>query len=150
MPKIAKRFVDGLKPDAKGKDKFHWDEGDGSIKGFGIRIKPTGTASYLVQYRNAEGRTRRLVIGRVGVLTPDQARRIACDKLREAQTGKDPSAERHAVRRTMTVSELCDLYLCEAEGRVNCCGLCFADNGLSKKRDSCITKGVARLPQPMH
>src|SRR5215470_18915045 len=77
MPKITKRLADALRPDRNGKDRFVWDAGDGALKGFGVRMKPSGAASYFVQYRNKEGRTRRLVIGRVGVLTPNEARQLA-------------------------------------------------------------------------
>ena len=59
MPKITKRVVDALRPDPTGKDVFRWDAGDGALKGFGLRIKPSGAASYFVQYRNREGRTSR-------------------------------------------------------------------------------------------
>ena len=59
MPKITKRVVDALRPDPTGKDVFRWDAGDGALKGFGLRMKPSGAASYFVQYRNREGRTRR-------------------------------------------------------------------------------------------
>ncbi|MFZ2145209.1 MAG: integrase arm-type DNA-binding domain-containing protein, partial [Xanthobacteraceae bacterium] len=118
MPKITKRVVDALRPDPTGKDVFRWDAGDGALKGFGIRIKPSGAASYFVQYRNKEGRTRRLVIGRVGTLTPDEARNLASDALRAATRGSDPSAERHAVRAAITVSDLCDLYLADAKSRI--------------------------------
>jgi hypothetical protein len=93
MAKITKRVVDALRPDPDGKDIFLWDAGDRALKGFGIRMKPSGTASYLVQYRNKEGRTRRLVIGKVGVLTPEEARTIAGDALRAATKGGDPSAD---------------------------------------------------------
>ena len=117
MSKLTKRVVDALRPDPK-RDVFKWDAGDGALKGFGVRVKPSGVASYFVQYRNKEGRTRRLVLGRVGELTPDEARRIAADKLKEARTGGDPSAERHAARAAITVSELCDLYLADAKGRI--------------------------------
>ena len=88
------------------------------MKGFGIRMKPSGAASYLVQYRNKEGRTRRLVIGKVGTLTPDEARKLAGDALKAAAKGGDPSAERHAVRGAITVSDLCDLYLVDAKSRI--------------------------------
>src|SRR5262245_48795497 len=81
-------------------------------------MKPSGTASYLVQYRNKEGRTRRLVIGKVGTLTPDEARTLAGDALRAVAKGGDPSAERHAVRGAMTVSELCEVYLADAKSRI--------------------------------
>ncbi|MBR1153743.1 site-specific integrase [Bradyrhizobium sp. JYMT SZCCT0428] len=118
MPKITRRAVDALRPDRSGKDIFHWDAGDGALKGFGIRMKPSGAASYLVQYRNKEGRTRRLVIGKVGTLTPDEARTLASDALRAAAKGSDPSAERHAVRGAVTVSELCDVYVAGSKGRI--------------------------------
>jgi integrase len=117
VSKLTKRVVDALRPDPI-RDVFKWDAGDGALKGFGVRVKPSGVASYLVQYRNKEGRTRRLVLGRVGELTPDEARRVAADKLKEARTGGDPSAERHAARAAITLSELCDLYVKDARGRI--------------------------------
>lgn len=119
MSKITKRLVDALRPDRTGKkDVFHWDAGDGALKGFGIRMKPSGAASYLVQYRNREGRTRRLVIGKVGTLAPDEARKLAGEALRSAVKGGDPSAERHAMRGAITVADLCDLYLADAKSRI--------------------------------
>jgi integrase len=113
MPRLTKRIIDAIQPDP-GRDKFIWDSGDGALKGFGVRIAPGGTASYIVYYRTKEGRTRRLVIGRVGVLTPDEARVLARDRLKEVEQGRDPSAERHRTRReAMTMAELADLYLAE-------------------------------------
>ena len=118
MSKLTKRLVDAIRPDPSGRDQFVWDAGDGALKGFGIRMKPSGAASYIVQYRNNEGRTRRLAIGRVGVLTPNEARQIAGEKLKEATKGGDPSAARHAARRAMTVADLCDWYLRDAAAHV--------------------------------
>jgi integrase len=118
MPKITKRVLDALRPAVDGRDVFIWDAGDGSLKGFGVRMKPSGAASYLVQYRNKEARTRRLVLGRVGTLTPDEARKLAGDALSAVAKGNDPSANRHAVRGAITVSELCDLYLVDAKTRI--------------------------------
>jgi hypothetical protein len=118
MPKITKRVVDSLRADGSGKDVFVWDAGDGALKGFGIRLKPSGVGSFLIQYRNAEGRTRRMVVGKIGTLTAEEARVIARDKLAAATKGADPSAERRAVRGATTVSELCDRYLANADGRI--------------------------------
>ena len=118
MPKLSKRVVDAIQPNPDGKDVFMWDSGDGALKGFGVRMKPSGTGAYIVQYRTAEGRTRRLALGKVGTLTPDEARILARDKLVAATKGADPSAERHAARASMTVAELCDLYLAEAAPRI--------------------------------
>src|SRR5262245_33059411 len=117
LAKITKRVVDALRPDPN-RDVFKWDAGDGALKGFGLRVKPSGVASYFVQYRNKEGRTRRLVLGRVGELTPTEARHLAADKLKDARRGGDPSAERHAARVAITISELCDLYIADAKQRI--------------------------------
>jgi integrase len=115
MPRITKRVIDGLRPDSGGAEVFRWD---GELRGFGVRIMPTGVASYHIQYRTSHGRTRRMTIGRVGILTPDEARRLAREKLAAAAKGSDPSAERRAVRKSMTVSELCDYYVAHAKGRI--------------------------------
>ena len=110
MAKLTKRAVDSLSP-LRDRDVFAWD---GEIRGFGVRVKPSGTKTYFIQYRNAEGRTRRLVIGKYGVLATDEARELGRQKLAEVSKGEDPSAKRHAARTGMTVSEICDWYLEEA------------------------------------
>jgi integrase len=112
--KLTKRVIEALCSDPGGRESFVWDGGDGGLKGFGVRIAPGGTKSYIVYYRTKEGRSRRLVIGRVGVLTPDEARKLAGERLKEVAKGGDPSAERHRVRReALTIAELADLYLAE-------------------------------------
>lgn len=108
MPKLTKRVVEGVKPAAK--DVFVWDS---KLPGYGLRVKPSGIRSYVAQYRNAQGRSRRLTIGRHGVLTADEARAEARQVLARAERGKDPAAERLASLRAPTVSELCDRYLSE-------------------------------------
>jgi integrase len=110
MPKITKRVVDRLQPRLSG-DLFMWDS---ELKGFGLRVKPSGTGAYLVQYRNAHGQTRRMTVGKVGTLTPEEARRLARDKLASVSKGADPSADRRAAREAITVSDLCDWYLAAA------------------------------------
>ena len=111
MTRLTKRTIDALKPDPR-RDTFLWD---GELRGFGVRVKPSGTKTFMIQYRNLEGRTRRCVIGQYGVLTVEQARDLAQKKLAAVIDGADPSAERHAIRQGLTVSALCDWYLAEAE-----------------------------------
>jgi integrase len=111
MTRLTKRTIDALKPDRR-RDTFLWD---GELRGFGVRVKPSGTKTFIIQYRNLEGRTRRCVIGQYGVLTVEQARDLAQKKLAAVVDGADPSAERHAIRQGLTVSALCDWYLTEAE-----------------------------------
>ena len=111
MKKVTKRAVDALKP-TKDRDLFLWDR---ELRGFGVRVKPSGLKSYLVQYRNADGATRRLVLGQHGVLTAERARDLARARLVEVSEGGDPSATRHADREGWTVAQVCDWYLTEAE-----------------------------------
>jgi integrase len=113
MTRLTKRIVDSLRPLAD-RDVFAWD---GEIRGFGVRVKPTGVKTYFVQYRNADGRTRRLVIGKHGILTTDQARDLGRQKLADVSKGEDPSAKRRAARGGMTVAEVCDWYLTEGRAR---------------------------------
>jgi hypothetical protein len=115
MAKIMKRTVDALQPEPY-RDVFAWDS---ELRGFGVRVKPSGVKTFLIQYRNAEGRTRRLVLGQYGALAPEAARDLAREKLTAVAKGEDPSAERHAVRAGMSVADVCDWYLDQAEaGRI--------------------------------
>ena len=61
---ITKRRVDALK--AADREYFVWDR---DLKGFGLRVQPTGEKSYVVKYRAGSGRnapTRRVTLGPVG------------------------------------------------------------------------------------
>ena len=112
MPKLTKRFVDTLKPGTR--DVVYWDD---DLSRFGVRVKPSGAMTYVVQYRNTAGRTRKLALGRVGVLTPDQARQRAAKALGRVADGEDPSATRHTQRTDLTVAQLVERYL--TEGRAS-------------------------------
>lgn len=109
--RITKRVVDALKPtDA---EYFVWDS---DLIGFGVRVRKSGAASYVIKYRVGSGRnapTRRLTIGSVGTLTPDGARRAAKVKLAQAATGGDPAADRAKERAELNIAQLADLYLDE-------------------------------------
>ena len=91
MPKLTQRWIDAAKP--SGLDRVHWDD---ALPGFGIRISQSGRKAFVVQYRNAQGRSRRITIGPYGPYTPAQARGEAERLLREARAsrnglGEDPS-----------------------------------------------------------
>jgi integrase len=107
MPKLTKRMVDAIRPGEA--ESFVWDD---EPPGFGLRVLPSGRRSYLIQYR-AKGRTRRLVLGPHGVLTPELARDKAIRLLADVRGGADPSAERKAERTRPTVAELAKRYLSE-------------------------------------
>jgi len=106
LPKLTKRFVDALKPVER--DTLYRDT---DLKGFGLRVKPSGVRTWVCVYRNAAGRTRKLALGKVGVVTPEEARQRAREALGEVSKGADPSADRHAKRADLTIAELIERYL---------------------------------------
>jgi integrase len=105
--KLTKRVLDALRP-KPAHDVFLWDD---ELPGFGVRIKSSGIRSFIVQYRNSSSASRRLTLGKFGVLTPDEARKMAKQVLAEAARGGDPAEKRAQDREAMTVRELCRAYL---------------------------------------
>src|SRR5216684_1096189 len=88
---------------------------DAAVVGFGARRQKGPAVTYFVKYRTAGGRQRWQAIARHGVLTPDEARDKARAILGNVVDGADPASEKMATRKAMTVAELCDLYLADAE-----------------------------------
>ncbi len=116
--KITKRLVDGLRS-GKG-DVFHWDGGDGSLPGFGVKVTPTGRKVYVLQYRMG-GRgfpTRRFTIGKHGSLTHEQARTRAEHLLSDVAKGVDPQTSKVTAREN-TIGSLVDAFIASrrAKGR---------------------------------
>ncbi len=130
MPKLTKRIIDAAAVPTAG-DVMLWDD---ELPGFGLRIKPSGAKSFLVQYRNANGRSRRMTVGRYGVLTPDEARGDARQLLAVAARGHDPAERRQNDRQAVTVAQLCRDYLEKAEG-----GLIITRRRRAKKASTLAT-----------
>lgn len=102
--------------EAAGKAADRYTLWDSDLKGFGLRVEPSGTKTYVVRYRVGGGRRgtlRQFKIGRANKLTPDEARDQAKTALALVETGQDPQAERVEARQTLTVTELCDVYMAE-------------------------------------
>ena len=88
---------------------------DASLPGFGARRQQSEAVSYVLFYRNAEGRQRWFTIGKHGApWTPEIGPKEAKRLLGEVAQKGDPAAEKNAKRNTRTVAELCDLYLADA------------------------------------
>jgi len=109
--RLTKRALSAIVPDPD-RDVCAWDD---EIIGFGLRVKPTGVRSFIVQYRNASGVSRRMTIGKYGVLTVDEARTLAKRALADVIKGGDPASKRAENRHAVTVRQLCSTYLEAAE-----------------------------------
>jgi len=128
MPIINKRWLDSLKTPQK--DSLWWDY---KLPGFGVRVTPTGSITFVVQYRNGQGRSRRLTIGPYGPYTPAQAREEAKELLREAYAarkgkGVDPAERKREERNAITFKQLAEEYIQKAEA-----GLILGRKGKPKK-----------------
>lgn len=106
--KLTVTLIKSLQP--QNKDYIAWDR---DLKGFGIRVKPTGVKSYLIQYRNTNRRSRRFTLGRTGEFTPAAAREFAAKKLAEVRQEQDPAEKRKLGRSAPNISTLCERYLIE-------------------------------------
>lgn len=104
MPKINKAFINKLRYDGKEKTYF-----DSELNGFAIRVLEK-SMSYILMYRNEYGKQRKLTIAKTTEITPEEAKKIAAEKLLLIKQGQDPAKDKIANRNAMTVSELCDLY----------------------------------------
>ena len=84
MAKITKRTVDALA--GQERERVVWDD---DLKGFGVRVHPTGRKVYIVKTRY-RGRVIKMTIGPHGAVTPSYARVRAAEIITDARAGKNP------------------------------------------------------------
>jgi len=106
--KLSKTVVERIK--TADQDVVVWDN---SLPGFGVRVKPSGVRSYIIQYRNRNtSASRRLTIGQHGpLLTFDQAKKQARAMLADAMRGEDPVEIRKTARRAPSITDLAVDYM---------------------------------------
>ena len=107
MLKLTKRTVDAISP--TGADHFVWDQ---HLAGFGVRVSPKGQKSFLIQYRY-QGRTQRMRLGRLGLITADDARKKARILLGEAEAGKNPALAASTRRKAPKLNEVSERFIKE-------------------------------------
>jgi integrase len=109
MVKLTKRTVDALA--ARDKPFISFDI---EIKGFGVRVMPSGAKTFCLEYRpHGGGRDvakKRLTLGRYGAMTVEQARAAALNALARVRLGADPQTEKADQRAAITVSGLIDAF----------------------------------------
>ncbi len=107
---LTKRSVETLQPAERS-----WIAWDDRLTGFGVRIHPAGTRTFIVNYRAGDGGrkapNKRVSLGRFGAVTVDQARRKAQEILGKVAGGNDPAGERAEARRMPTLGEAFEDYM---------------------------------------
>ena len=105
---ISKRMVEALEVD---RDTIFWDR---ELSGFGVRAYASGKKVYIVQAR-AKGKSKRVTVGRHGVLTAEQARQRAAQMITRIKAGEEVSPSNSEAPRPEgpTVAELAERYLTE-------------------------------------
>lgn len=103
--KLTQKDVDAAKASAKEYTMWDW-----VVPGFGMRVRPSGTRSFVYVYRRHSRKTvQRCTIGKPGALTLDEARRQAKQLAAEVTIGNDPAAVK-AERRTITLAAVYSEY----------------------------------------
>lgn len=86
--KLTKRTVDAQK--ARQGEYIVWDT---DVRGYGLRVHPTGRKTYFLKYRTrSNGKQIKMNIGVHGDVTADSARKIAENWRDEISSGGDPRA----------------------------------------------------------
>lgn len=108
--KLTKTNIDRIaKPGLFASDVLYWDT---EIKGFGLRVTPTGKTTFIAQGRvHGIGAAVRVTVGPYGVFTPDQAREAAKEHLRNMGRGVDPrDVKRQDEAMKVTLRDVADAY----------------------------------------
>jgi integrase len=84
---------------------------DDDLRGFGVRVYPSGRKAFFISYRNASGTKKRYNFGNFGEFTATAARKLAQELLAETRRGIDPQVDRQMKRDEVTFEDLAERYL---------------------------------------
>ena len=117
--RLIKAFISTLVPApdraSRGLDTIFWDA---ALAGFGCKVTPKGSKSFIYQYRAPDGKSRRLTIGRTTKFSQDAARRLAEKAENSVRNGGDPMGNKKAERAANRLGTTIDDFLKACAGRV--------------------------------
>jgi integrase len=131
--KLTKTSVVSLTCPPGKAEEYYWDEGQ---PGFGLRTFKSGRAVWVCQYRNPEGRTRKMTLGDLKTVDVAKARQRAKDLLADAQLGGDPQEDARALRHGDTVKDVISDYLKAKEKKLKPRSYVEVDRALSRTAKS--------------
>jgi hypothetical protein len=100
-PPVSDQTICWDTPNAKGLDH---------TSGFGFRVTSGGARAYFLDYRNSNGRQRRITIGSPPAWTAAAARDQAAELRRRIDAGSDPLAELETERNAPTIRDLSERF----------------------------------------
>jgi integrase len=108
--------VSGLKLGQDEADRIWFDD---AVPGFGLRIRQSGSRSWIFQYKLGT-KTRRLVIGQASAIKLGRAREIAGEYHAKVKLGRDPAGEKRVQvqRSSHTFDALVKRYLDQQRGEL--------------------------------
>ena len=108
--KLTRKAVSAIEPPERVTIYYDVD-----VKGFGLKVMPSGARSWILEYRPGVGgrsvAKKRIKIGTPATHSPEEARDEAAKTLARVTLGADPAAARAEERAAMTVKEIAESYL---------------------------------------
>ena len=108
IEKLIKRKIEAFEPGGE-----VYDVNDTELRGFMLRVFPSGRKAFYLYYRNAQGIRRRPRLGdyHPETFSAERARTKAIQWLGRVASGEDPSAEQQELRHAETFGEFASQYL---------------------------------------
>ena len=110
--KLTKRLVDRLKSTNPRGTRYY----DTDLHGFGVSVYASGKRVFFIEWGD-ENHRRRMSLDPYGVVTVEEARDDAREKLRDARKGQDPLEAKRERREANTFSEWVARYVDEVKQR---------------------------------
>ncbi len=110
--KLTRKAIDSFPIPKKGQ-RFY---SDSEIKGFGINVFSTGAKSFYYQYGRSYNR-KKIVIGKYGTITLEQARDKARELASSVLNKRDPLEEKKSDQISLTLGQWIDQYIEIVEAR---------------------------------
>jgi integrase len=130
--------IKGLTLPAGVTDKVFWDD---SLGGFGLRLRASGAASWVVQY-DLGGKTKKVTLGTTAMLDFGAARSKARDLLAAVRLGGDPAADKRQAqeRAAETFGALLPRYLVFKQAKAKPGSRSFKE----------VERHLAKYARPLH
>lgn len=111
--RLTPENVEKLRPREGLSVEIIWDAAPSAPPAFGIRVRTTGKASYVIQYRTRHGTDRKMRVGGVGSggLTLAAAREAARKIIERVAAGEDPASDRRADETAERLEDLVLAYI---------------------------------------